>query len=253
VLQDGTWTVASGGALDGQPGATAMTAVVADGDGLVAGGYRDDPLHAEASAAAWSSPDGVAWREEGPDAVLAGGRIDGMAVRDGVLVAVGTAGDPTYGPAAAWVRSDGTWRRATIPDAGGAMHAVVATADGFVAVGQNANDDGARVWTSGDGTTWTAVADQAAFHAISGPIRMLSVASDARGLVAGGWTSDAANGSSAAWTSPDGAHWQQAPWVPVFSGGEMRGVAFTGDLALGIGRSGYPDNNQAAAWLRPRP
>jgi hypothetical protein len=82
---------------------------------------------------------------------------------------------------------------------------------------------------------------------------MLSIAADARGLVAGGWTSDAANGSSAAWTSDDGEDWEQAAWVPVFSGGQMRGIVLRDHVALGIGRSGYPDNNQAAAWIRPRP
>ena len=176
-----------------------------------------------------------------------------MASRGDVVVAVGTAGDPTYGPAAAWVRSGGTWRRAEIADPGGAMHAVAATPDGFVAVGQDADDTAARVWRSSDGTTWKPVADQPALHAISGPIRMLSVAADARGLVAGGWTSDAANGSSAAWSSTDGEHWVQAAWVPAFSGGQMRGRRAHGDSALGVGRSGYPDNNQAAAWIRPGP
>jgi hypothetical protein len=252
VLQR-TWTAASPDGLDGMPGATAMTAVVAGGDGFVAGGYRDDPLHAKASAAAWTSRDGLTWLDEGPASVFAGGRIGGLAARGDIVVAVGTEGDPTYGPAAAWVRSGGTWRRAAISDAGGAMHAVAATPDGFVAVGQNANDDGARVWTSNDGTTWTPLDDQPAFHALSGPIRMLSVAADAAGLAAGGWTSDAGNGSSAAWTSADGRTWQQVPWVPVFSGGEMPGIALTSGATLGVGRSGYPDNNQAAAWVAPRP
>ncbi len=253
VLQAGSWTPATGQALDGEPGSTAMTAVVPAGDGFVAGGYRDDPLHASASAAAWSSSDGISWRADGPFDLFAGGRIDAMAARGDVVVAVGTAGDPTYGPAAAWVRTGGSWARAAIADPGGAMHAVAATPDGFVVVGQNASDDGARVWRSRDGTTWTAVADQPAFHAVSGPIRMLSVAADGDRLVAGGWTSDAANGSAAAWTSPDGDRWEQAAWVPAFSGGQVRGIALAGDAVLGVGRSGYPDNNQAAAWIRPWP
>jgi hypothetical protein len=41
--------------------------------------------------------------------------------------------------------------------------------------------------------------------------------------------------------------------VPAFSGGQIPGVALAGDLALGVGRSGYPDNNQAAAWISRRP
>jgi hypothetical protein len=253
LLRDGTWTRGTGGALAGQRGSTAMTAVVPLDAGFVAGGYRDDPLHLAASAAAWRSADGRAWQTDGDGSVFAAGRIDGMATRNGVVVAVGTAGDPTYGPAAAWVREGGTWRRSTIDDPGGGMHAVTATDDGFIAVGQNADDTGAKVWRSADGATWTAEPHQTSLDAGGRPIRMLSVASDGHEVVAGGWTSDAANGSSAAWTSTDGFTWERSPWVPVFSGGQIRGVVMTGRSVLGIGRSGYPDNNQAAAWVRPLP
>ncbi len=250
----GTWTMADqGGDLAGSPGATAMTAVTAYDGGFVAVGYRDDPANAAAAAAAWRSPDGRSWRVDGPPTAFAGGRMWGVAARGSTLVAVGTDGDPTYGPAAAWVSTDGTWRRAEVASPDGVMRAVTATADGFVAVGYAASDDGARVWRSTDGTTWTAVGDQPSLDNDASPMRMLSVAADDRGLVAGGWRADAANGSSAAWTSPDGEHWTAAPWVPAFSGAQIPGVALAGDLALGVGRSGYPDNNQAAAWVSRRP
>jgi hypothetical protein len=135
----------------------------------------------------------------------------------------------------------------------GVMRAVTASDDGFVAVGYASEDDGVRVWRSADGVTWTAAEDLSSLGNHSSPIRMLSVAADDRGIVAGGWRADAANGSSAAWTSADGEQWTAAPWRPDFSGGEMTGVALAGDLALGVGRSGYPDNNQAAAWVSRRP
>ncbi len=177
----------------------------------------------------------------------------GVAARGSTLVAVGTNGDPIYGPAAAWVSTDGAWRRAEVARPDGVMRAVTSTADGFVAVGYATNDDGARVWRSADGTTWSPVDDQPSLDNHSSPNRMLSVAADEHGLVAGGWRADFANGSSAAWTSPDGSQWTAAPWVPSFSGGQIPGVALAGDLALGVGRSGYPDNNQAAAWISRRP
>ena len=59
------------------------------------------------------------------------------------------------------------------------MRAVVATGSGFVAVGQDADDGGARVWRSADGERWTVVADQPALHNGSSPIRMQAVAADA--------------------------------------------------------------------------
>ena len=250
---DGTWTAADPAGLGGSPGATAMTAVVAHDGGFVGVGYRDDPANAAASAAVWRSTDGLSWRADAASPAFAGGRMWSVAARGDTLVAVGTDGDPTYGPAAAWVSTDGTWRRAEVASPDGVMRAVTSTADGFVAVGYATTDDGARVWRSADGTTWSPVDDQASLDNHSSPIRMLSVAADERGLVAGGWRADAANGSSAAWTSPDGVHWTAAPWVPAFSGGQIPGVAVAGDLALGVGRSGYPDNNQAAAWVSRRP
>ncbi len=97
------------------------------------------------------------------------------------------------------------------------------------------------------------MADQPAFHDGPSAVRMESVAADDRGLVAGGWQTDAANGSAAAWASADGQRWDAAPWVPAFSGGQMTGIALTDGRALGVGRSGYPDNNQAAAWIRDLP
>ena len=163
-----------------------------------------------------------------------------VAARGATLVAVGTDGDPTYGPAAAWVSTDGTWRRAEVAGPDGVMRAVTSTADGFVAVGYATTDDGARVWRSADGTTWSPVDDQASLDNHSSPIRMLSVAADERGLVAGGWRADAANGSSAAWTSPDGVHWTAAPWVPAFSGGQIPGVAARGRPRAGRRAVGLP-------------
>jgi hypothetical protein len=253
LRREGAWATGAGADLAGPRGATAMTAVVPWRGGFVAGGYRDDPAAATAAAAVWRTDDGLAWRMDAPTGAFAGGRILGVAARGDVLVAVGSTADPSYGPAGAWVNTDGTWRRATIDDAGGLMRAVTTTPDGFIAVGQAADDDGAKAWRSPDGAWWTAVPDQPAFHHDASPVRMESVAADDRGLVAGGWRSDAANGSAAAWSSPDGVAWTEADWVPAFSGGQIPGIALATDAVIGVGRSGYPDNNQAAAWLRQRP
>ena len=253
VRVDRTWTAAQPRDLDGSRGATAMTSVTRTDSGFLAGGYRDDPANAAASAAVWRSTDGLSWRRDASPDAFGGGRIWGVAARGATLVAVGTEGDPSYGPAAAWVSTGGPWRRADVADPGGVMRGVTATADGFIAVGFASDDSGARVWRSPDGITWTPVDDQLAFHNRSSPIWMFSVAADDRGLVVGGWQADAANGSAAAWASTDGEHWEQAPWVPDFSGGQMPGVALAGGIAVGAGRSGYPDNNQAAAWINGRP
>jgi hypothetical protein len=252
----GSWTAAPAQADLAVPfAAGAMTAVAALRGGFIAGGYRDDPAHATASAAVWRSNDGLTWRADDGAGTFAGGRIWGLAVASGTVVAVGTGGDPNYGPAAAWSWTSATgWRRAHIgPDAGGAMRAVAVTPAGFVAVGLNGHDDGARAWTSRDGLVWTAVPDQPAFHYFSFAVRMQAIVADSAGLVAGGWRSDAGNGSALAWTSADGVTWAGPTWQPSFSGGQITGLRNSGQLIVAVGRTGYPDNNQARVWVRPVP
>ncbi|HEU4671564.1 MAG TPA: hypothetical protein VFS32_01565 [Candidatus Limnocylindrales bacterium] len=248
-----TWRAATGVDLAGPAGATAMTSVAAVGGSFLAGGYSDDPARGTTAAAAWRSTDGQAWRRE-RSAAFDGGRIEGVAGGPRGVVAVGTRGDPVRGPAAAWVRSaNGTWQRATIDDEAGVMRAVVAVGTGFVAVGDDPGDRTAAVWRSADGTSWTRLPPDAALRTPSGPIRMLSVAGDGRGLVATGWRSDAANGSAVAWLSDDGTRWRQTDWLPSFSGGQMAAVAIVGQTLVAAGRTGYPDNNQATIWTTSRP
>ena len=177
-----------------------------------------------------------------------------MAASGSTVVAVGTDGDPNYGPAAAWRWTAATgWQRARLePDDGGAMRAVVATNDGFVAVGLAAGDHGAMTWASADGSTWTAAADQPAFHNFDYAVRMQSVATTPDGLVAGGWRSGPGKGSAMTWASTDGIHWT-ATWETSFSGGEIDGMAVVGGRVVAAGRTGYPDWNTATVWTRAVP
>jgi hypothetical protein len=237
--------------------AGAMTSVTAFDGGFAAGGYRDDPLHNTALAAVWRSTDGLTWQLDDANGLFAGGRVLGIAATGGTLVAVGTNGDPNYGPTGAWRWTQATgWQRASVePDTSGAMRAVTATPTGFVAVGLNGHDTGAAAWTSKDGLTWTAVADQPAFHYFELATRMQAVTTTANGtLVVGGWRSDAGKGSAVAWTSADdGLTWQGPTWEDGFSGGQITGVAVLGSTVVAVGRTGYPDWNRASAWLMPAP
>jgi hypothetical protein len=235
--------------------AGAMTSVTAFDDGFIAGGYRDDPLHASASAAVWRSSDGLTWRTVGGSEIFDGGRVWGIAARAGTVVAVGTSGDPNYGPTAVWRWTEATgWQRGHVsPNAAGAMLAVAVTASAFVAVGLNGHDDGALTWTSPDGLAWTAAPDQPAFHYAQMPVRMQSVVAGPSGLVAGGWRSDAGNGSAVAWTSADGATWNGPVWESSFSGGQVTGLAVSGGAVVAVGRTGYPDNDQPSIWVSASP
>jgi hypothetical protein len=264
-----TWTPAPAQATLAVPyAAGGMTSVAVLGTGFVAGGYRDDPLNATRQAGVWRSDDGLTWALDDGGGAFSGGRIWGIAVSSGApgsgggnedgsgptIVAVGTAGDPNYGPAAAWRWTPASgWQRARIqPDDGGAMRAVIATSTGFLAVGLGSGDEGAMSWTSIDGATWTAAPDQPAFHRFTNPVRMQSIAITPGGFTAGGWRSDEAKGSAVIWASTDAIHWTST-WQTSFSGGEVDGVAVVAGRVVAVGRTGYPDWNTATVWYRRDP
>lgn len=231
-----------------------MTSVIAFGDGFVAGGFRDDPVHLKASGAVWRSTDGRTWTLDDDKGAFAGGRILGLAAVGETVVAVGSTGDQTRGTAAAWRWTSATgWQPASLPPGGGPMRAVIATPNGLVAVGANGDDSGAAVWTSAGGSTWQEVPDQPAFHYFALPLRLQAVALTAGGFVAAGWRSDQGNGSSVVITSTDGHAWSSQPWQPSFSGGEIDGLAVSGINVVAAGRIGYPDNDTAAVWVRAWP
>ena len=233
-----------------------MTAATFTDGQFVAGGYADDPLNDKSSAAAWRSGDGLTWqRDDDPTGVFAGGRIWSMATRGDIVVAVGTNGDPIYGPAGAWRWTPAAgWQRGTIePSDSGAMAAVAVGPNGFVAVGKNGQDLGASVWTSSDGLTWTAVPDQPSLHYYQLALRMQSIVSTPHGFLVGGWRSDVAKGSGVIWTSGDGLTWSAPTWEDEFSGGQITGVALLNGSGVAVGRTGYPDWNQATIWLDPNP
>ncbi|MHB8958215.1 MAG: hypothetical protein ACYDAN_01130 [Candidatus Limnocylindrales bacterium] len=231
-----------------------MTSIVPFDGGFVAAGYRDDPAALHASGAVWRSKDGLAWTLDADGGAFSGGRIMALAVTSDALVAVGTSGDQVSGPAAAWRWTATTgWRRASVPPGGGAMRAVVATASGLVAVGVNAQDAGAAAWTSTDGWTWQAVADQPAFHFYQLPVRLQALALVNGTLVAGGWRSDPGKGSSVVVMSTDGETWSALPWQASFSGGQIDGLATANRTLVAAGRAGYPDTDTAAVWVRSWP
>ncbi len=238
--------------LAGPAGGTGMTSVVGYQGRFIAGGYSDDPAHAVATAALWTSSDGLSWaRLAVGDPSLSGRHILGLAASDRTLVAVGTTQSETRGTGVAWSSSDGiTWRDATSAAvAGGIMRDVIATSRGFAAVGLRANDDGAAAWTTTDGSSWVAVPDQAVFHLGVTPMRMVSIAADPDGLVGVGWRSDAGNGSAVVWRSADGTSWTRDPQLASFSGAEMTGVASTDVGLVAVGTAGYPDNDTATIWV----
>ena len=181
-------------------GSVQLSAVVAGGPGVVAVGEDG------ASAAVWTSEDGLVWSRVAHDEEVFGGSgrqwMAGVSTGGPGLVAVGF--DEAEQAAAVWTSPDGlVWSRvAHDPQALGgsdsqSMRAVVAAGPGVVAVG-GADGDPA-VWTSPDGLVWSRVPhDEDAFGG-EGRRWMWAVTAGGPGLVGVG-----AGGNEAAgvWTSP---------------------------------------------------
>ena len=237
------------------------------GPGLVAVG-RDtagDGSDSFATAAVWTSIDGLTWTRVPHDQAVFGGAGDKStdsfrmsAVTSGGpgLVAVGDqvgasdaeeitgAWDPV---ATIWISTDGlTWTRVphdpavfgdTDDNESVHLHEVTSGGPGLVAVGDV--DRFGRmvnaVWTSVDGLTWTRIQDQT----FSGPA--------AHAVTAGGPGLVSVGGSSV-WVSEDGISWTRVPRDPAVFGepgsSEMHSVTTTGSGLVAVGGT----DEGAAVW-----
>jgi hypothetical protein len=170
------------------------------------------------------------------------------------LVAVGSA---------VWTSVDGiTWSRVPDDDAifaadvgeRAVMTSITAGGPGLIAVGDA--DDGAAVWSSVDGLTWSRVPHD---EALFGGAAMTSVTAGGPGLVAVGAVGSGYDFEVAAvWTSVDGLTWSRVPHdEAVFGGGGqgMNSVTVGGPGLVAVGRD-EPDINsngekcclRAAVW-----
>ena len=188
-----------------------MNSVARGDDGFVAVGV------ASGHAAIWTSPDGLAWRRV-PDKPMFhqpkssegtySQQATGVAIRDGVIVVVGSANAQDTCPPGiaarfcpgvrAWWSADGrTWSKASVDKAvDGQAFSVTATPHGFLATGPS----GGRsclggIWASTNGRAWRCVASNKRFTGF-GPYA--AAASDtvdvAVGLTDAGWDEESGDG-----------------------------------------------------------
>lgn len=273
-------------AVFGGDGAQVARAAVQLGSDLVVVGTDTDDA-GDVDAVVWSTGGGGGWRRapEGVGDGLSGAgdqyAVDIAVTRDGALV-VGWETVDGATRAMAWTLVSGGeapvapvagpalgWRRLAPSEALGGvgeqrMDDVIATADGFLAVG--ASTSGARpgdgldaaVWRSADGVEWERV-DAPAFGG-PGDQRLLGVAAvDGRFVAVG-----ADRSGAAVWTSGDGVSWALATVDPtVFDGpgdqvatavaaGPDDSVVVVGDG--GDGQAGvWRSQGVSAAWQRVAP
>jgi len=240
------------------------TTMAATGFGLVAAGWEG--LGEDSDAAVWVSADGLAWSRVGDDEALFGGpgiqEIDGVAVIDGLVVAVGSDESGADGSAAVWTSPDGvTWSRVPHDEGifGGpgrqVMLAVAAGGPGLVAVGLEwAADRGiAAVWTSPDGLAWSRVPhDEAVFGAAESQI-MEGVVAAGGGLVAFGWQAMEEEMDAAVWVSTDGLAWSRSALLSAALGGPddqmmLHGIEAGPGLVV-VGEQQGSGGSDGAVWV----
>lgn len=215
------WTRVESPALGGA-GAQGMEELVIAPAGIVAVGW--DSSGGDVDAAAWFSVDGVTWEKAGGDAFRNEGHEEArtvLAAGDG-FIAAGFAVIGREADAAVWMSPDGRkWSRSDDPALAEpgtqrissltlGPHGLIAGGTNFIPneLGVYALD--ARLWTSSDGSSWTAV-DHPAFSG-EGWQYITSVVATPGGLVAAGGDILGAPGQdndAAVWISPDGLDWER--------------------------------------------
>jgi hypothetical protein len=155
------WARASNGGLDGRLSSSDVNGVTATASGFVAVGTHDD------SPMIWTSGAGLSWTPQdiGQPAGSSAAKLEFAAAHGSRVVAAGNAtlarGDDTP---FVMVSSDAgrTWKQQLLPtpDGLGAVTALTASGDGFIADGLVAQGSATArhsvTWTSPDGLTWSA-------------------------------------------------------------------------------------------------
>ncbi len=155
-------------------------------------------------------------------------------------------------------RAAGDWVRVPYDSAvfGSSGHALMfdvgSSSPGLVAVGMDSGVNGAAIWLSPDGTTWTRVPDQPDFDrglmtgVIEGPATMVAV----------GYVELLGGDDAAVWTG-DGLTWSRVPNDPAVLGGAgdqvMHDVCAGGPGVVAVGHEvpAGEANPNAAVWTSP--
>ena len=222
--------------------ASATTAIVTGGDGLVAIGFDGS-----FGSTLWTSSDGRTWRDVTPAVFASYGLAAATELADGGVVAVGRASttDIEASLAAAYLSDDGlAWTQVADPEVMvGQLIDVVEASDGtLLAVGGVPGADSAGFWRSTDGgLTWERAGEDL-------PASFLwSVVEGGPGFVAAGWRR-IPEPSVAVWTSADGVSGERAPDPEWYEGAEATDLVGSEDGSFAMVGSAI-DGSGGRAWF----
>jgi hypothetical protein len=242
----------------GGPQNQAVSAATKVDGRLVAVGH--DESGGTDDAAVWTSSNATRWERVRSDAFVNSGEehIDGIAVLNGLVVAVGAEVIGGDTDAAAWTSSDdgSTWQRVDSPTSGlhdlgnQLMHRVVRGPEGLVAVGHVVTTESidARVWKSGNGMDWTSLTTAS----FSGPghEEMLDAAAMGAEVFAVGFvTTDAGDRDAAIWVESGGG-WSMVDQDSLRGSGnqQINAVLQAGPGLVAVGTDDAGGDRDAAVW-----
>jgi hypothetical protein len=265
-----TWTFRSGAFPTPALGTDRIevTSVVATNDGWLAVGRRDPTCMLDCGiepirAMAWTSTDGLHWKQVPDQASFSKAGMTGVARRGSGFVAVGLA----KGRAVVWTSPNGsTWTR--VPDnsmfhprsslgsgayiqvSGVAVGHEVVVALGMDGGGPGGDDTSVRVWWS-DGRTWAKATGE---RFLTGQV--FSVVATPEGFLATGPSGgDSCRGGI--WGSADGRAWRCLAADPAFEGFSPYAAASNGTIEVAVGLGPNPDDAPegfpGAVWWRSVP
>jgi hypothetical protein len=227
--------------------------------GFVAVGYVGAEF-GDADVAFLVSPDGRSWTLAPTTDATRSARAVAVAATGPALVAVGSTGPGSRGPAAIWTSVDGLhWARVADSPALADLRLRAVAADfgadgslgGVVAVGENASGSVGAVLRSADGRTWERLPADPALGRPGIQVRMYDVTATGRGLVAAGVVTEGIQyGVAAIWTLHDGT-WTLEPASEMLSDGEINALVPLGSRLFGVGDRGAPDAYVATVWHSP--
>ncbi len=228
VMTDVTWEV-----TPFPPGPAFLSNLSVVGDRIVVLGAGPS---GESSVAAWYSDDGVAFTAATIDtagigpAGMQGIGLAKIAWSNGVGVALGSDGRALFRS----TDSGATWTHLPQQRLDGAGSVIGGWSGGFLAAGlaSGAATDttfAPRLWTSADGSTWTAVPGPASMGGAN--IAAFAAHGSTMVLVGGhaGVSGTPSSLAPAAWWSQDGTHWAAATFATSPAGAILLSVAATAD------------------------